>query len=278
MSLAHLVRKSARDMLERVAPNYMHHRRLRLAVAPEKEIELLPVLCEKGTLAIDVGANKGLYVDHLRSVGANVVAFEPYPHMAQQLRRFYRGSVNVQNVALSDKRGHAQLRLPKNNVSWATLAETNRLEMADTSRGIETLDVEVRTLDEFEFRNVSFIKIDVEGHEEAVLKGAQATLIANQPCLLIEIEERHNTGSVARVAQMFAALGYQEYFLLNGELHPYADFDGARHQPAGNVGEAGKIGTYVNNFIFVHQSRVASVLARLRAQGLAMSARLGSPN
>ena len=39
MNVSHLVRKSARDVLERVAPGYMHHRRLRLAVAPEKEID-----------------------------------------------------------------------------------------------------------------------------------------------------------------------------------------------------------------------------------------------
>jgi FkbM family methyltransferase len=265
MSLAHIVRKSARDVLERVAPAYMHHRRLRLAVPAEKEIKLLPALCERGTLAIDVGANKGLYVDHLLDVGANVVAFEPHPRMAQQLQRFYRGGVNVQNVALSDERGRAQLRLPKNNVSWATLAATNRLEMADASRGFETIDVEVRRLDEFEFRNVSFIKIDVEGHEEAVLEGAQITLVANDPSLLIEIEERHNAGSVERVAQKLAPLGYQEYFLLNGELHPYADFDCARHQPADNVGEAGKTGLYVNNFIFVHESRAATVLAAIES-------------
>ena len=274
MSLSHLVRKSARDVLERVAPGFMHHRRLRLAVPAEKEIELLSVLCEKGTLAIDVGANKGLYVDHLRAVGADVVAFEPYPHMAQQLQRFYSGSVNVRNVALSDRHGRAQLRLPKDNVSWATLAETNRLEMADPSRGFETVDVEVRMLDEFELSRVSFIKIDVEGHEEAVLKGAQGTLAANHPCLLIEIEERHNAGSVHRVAQMLAALGYQEYFLLDDELHSYEDFDLTRHQSPDNVGESGKTGTYVNNFVFVHDTRIADVLTRLRAQGLRMSPRL----
>jgi FkbM family methyltransferase len=227
----------------------------------------------KGTSAIDVGANKGLYVDHLRAVGANVIAFEPYPHLAQQLKRFYRGSVNVQNVALSDKRGRAQLRLPKNNVSWATLAETNRLEMADAARGFESVDVEVRTLDEFKFTNVSFIKIDVEGHEEAVLKGAPRTIAANRPCLLIEIEERHNPGSVARVAQMLAAQGYREYFLLNDQLHSYEDFDVTRHQAAGGVGESGKTSAYINNFIFVHETRAADVLAKLRAQGLHLTKR-----
>jgi FkbM family methyltransferase len=268
MSLAHRVRKGAGDVLERVAPHYMHHRRLRLAAPAEQEIELLPALCEPGKIAIDVGANKGLYVDHLRALGANVVAFEPYPHTAQQLQRFYRGSVNVQDVALSDKRGRAQLRLPKDNVSWATLADTNRLEMADPARGFEILNVEARTLDEYDFRDVSFIKIDVEGHEEAVLKGAQRTLTTNRPCLLIEIEERHNTGSVDRVAKMLAALGYREYFLMNDELHGYQHFDANRHQASSNVGERGKTGTYVNNFVFVHQARATNVLDKLRARGL----------
>jgi FkbM family methyltransferase len=268
MSLAYRVRKSARDVLERVAPHYMHHRRLRLAAPVEKEIELLPALVERSKIAIDVGANKGLYVDHLRGLGANVVAFEPYPHMAQQLQRFYRGSVNVQDVALSDKRGRAQLRLPKDNVSWATLAETNRLEMADPTRGFETVNVELRTLDEYDFRDVSFIKIDVEGHEEAVLKGAQRTLATNRPSLLIEIEERHNVGSVERVAKMLTALGYREYFLFDDELHGYEDFDVTRHQPPSNVGERGKTGTYVNNFVFVHSARATVVFDKLRSRGL----------
>jgi FkbM family methyltransferase len=246
----------------------MHQRRLRIATPAEKEIELLPALVERSKIAIDVGASKGLYVDHLRGLGANVVAFEPYPHMAQQLQRFYRGSVNVQDVALSDKRGRAQLRLPKDNIAWATLAATNRLELADPARGFETVDVEARTLDEYDFRDVSFIKIDVEGHEEAVLKGAQRTLSTNRPSLLIEIEERHNSGAVERVAKMLAALGYREYFLLDDELHGYEDFDAARHQRPGTVGERGKSGTYVSNFVFVHNARATLVFDKLRSRGL----------
>jgi FkbM family methyltransferase len=194
--------------------------------------------------------------------------------MARQLQRFYRGAVNVQNLALSDRHGRAQLRLPANNVSWATLAETNRLEMANPARGFETIEVEVRTLDEFKFRDVSFIKIDVEGHEEAVLKGALGTIAANHPCLLIEIEERHNAGSVDRVAKMLAAVGYREFFLSDDELHSYEDFDARRHQAPHNVGESGKTDTYINNFVFVHHTRVAEVLARLGARGFRMSPRL----
>src|SRR5689334_18293846 len=93
MSLVRRVRHRARDVLDRIAPGYMHYRRLRRVAPVERETELLFALCEPGTMAIDVGANIGLYVDHLRALGAHVVAFEPYPQMALQLRRFYRGSV-----------------------------------------------------------------------------------------------------------------------------------------------------------------------------------------
>jgi hypothetical protein len=126
----------------------------------------------------------------------------------------------------------------------------------------------VRTLDEYDFRDVAFIKIDVEGHEEAVLKGAQRTLATNRPSLLIEIEERHNTGSIERVAKMLGALGYREYFLLDDELHGYEDFEAPTHQPPSNVGERGKSGTYVNNFMFVHNARATSVFDKLRSRGL----------
>jgi FkbM family methyltransferase len=262
-ALRPLIRKSAGGLLEVIAPGFMHDRKLRLAGTPEKQLELLPALCEKGRLAIDVRANKGLYVDHLRALGADVVAFEPHPRMARQLRRFYRGGVDVQNVALSDRPGRAQLRLPKDNVSWATLAETNRLDMADPARGFESVDVEVRTLDEYQFQNVIFIKIDVAGHEEAVLRGARDTISASHPCLLIEIEERHNAGSIARVAKMLQELAYRLYFLFEDTLHPYHDFAIAKHQLVSNVDESGKRGTYINNFVFVHKTRVEEVLAKM---------------
>ena len=265
MSLAHRVRQSARDVLERVAPTYMHHRRLRLAAPAETEIALLPVLCEPGTVAIDVGANKGLYVDHLRAAGANVIAFEPYPHMARQLRRFYRGSVNVQNSRSRTSTGARSCACRRTTCPGLRSRRPTASRWRITPAASRPSRSKCVRLDEFEFRNVSFIKIDVEGHEEAVLKGAHATLVANHPCLLIEIEERHNAGSVLRIALMLATLGYENHFLLDNELHPYADFDPARHQPPANVGERGKTGVYVNNFIFVHASRAANVVPRLRA-------------
>jgi hypothetical protein len=51
---------------------------------------------------------------------------------------------------------------------------------------------ELRPLDSFGFRNLSFIKIDVEGFEDEVLEGARLTIARNRPVILIEIQGGHS--------------------------------------------------------------------------------------
>ena len=75
-------------------------------------------------------------------------------------------------------------------------------------------EVELRTLDSYGFEDVAFIKIDVEGHEEAVLAGAGDTLVRAKPVLLIEIEERHNPGGLDRIAKRLSRIGVFRLLLL----------------------------------------------------------------
>ncbi|MBI3380419.1 MAG: FkbM family methyltransferase [Aquabacterium sp.] len=267
-----LLRLTVKNAIEHLAPGWMaqrYLRRIEAASLAEKEIALLPLLCQADGIAIDVGANQGLYVHHLLPLVSQVIAFEPLPAMQAQLRRFYADKIRLEPVALSRAPGRAQLRMPAGNPSWATMAQTNKLEMAQPDKAIETVDAEVRTLDSYDYRHVSLIKIDVEGNEEAVLEGAVATLRREQPNLIIEVEERHNAGSVQRVAQFLAALGYEGFYLLDGELKPLSTFDLARDQDIHNVGLQGKVGRYINNFIYVPHERVATLLENLRpAQAL----------
>ena len=101
-------------------------------------------------------------------------------------------------------------------------------------------------LDAFAFDKVDFIKIDVEGHEEKVIAGGWATIIANTPTLLVELEDRHNPGCVGRVAARFADIGYQMRFLDNDlwlDLDSLAD------------NQIGPSGRYINNFLLVPARR-----------------------
>ena len=69
----------------------------------------------------------------------------------------------------------------------ATIAESNSAAW-ESGRTVKTVVAPMRTLDSFQLTQVGFIKIDVEGHEEAVLRGGLATLKREMPNLMIEIE------------------------------------------------------------------------------------------
>ncbi|WP_246642623.1 FkbM family methyltransferase [Rhizobium croatiense] len=65
---------------------------------------------------------------------------------------------------------------------------------------------------------VGFIKIDVEGHELKVLKGAEAILSRDHPNLLIEAEDRHRPNAVASVIDYLTPFGYSVYCLKDRRL------------------------------------------------------------
>jgi FkbM family methyltransferase len=258
--LNYLPKAIAREIVGLISPSTLHRRNIRYAAAREKEVAVLPALCKRDKIAIDVGANIGLYVYHLLPIVEEVIVFEPNPVMQATLKRFYGKSIRLEGVALSNQQGRAELRMPKGNADWATIANTNKLDLADASRGFETVSVDVRTLDSYCFEKVGLIKIDVEGHEEAVLNGALNTIQRDSPNLIVEVEERHNPGSVERVAEMLSRYQYDGYFIWDGTIHSIDNFDPSRDQSITNIGEVGKIGRYINNFIYVPRGDAINTL------------------
>src|ERR671912_1644431 len=65
----------------------------------EVELHLLEFLCHRDKDAIDVGANDGSYVHFMRRHARRVIAFEPMPHLAAELRRKFSGNVVVRELA-----------------------------------------------------------------------------------------------------------------------------------------------------------------------------------
>jgi hypothetical protein len=97
--------------------------------------------------------------------------------------------------------------------------------------------------------NVGFIKIDVEGHEAAVLRGASRLIEQSAPTLLIEIEQRHIQGPIQDVFNMVAEMGYAGFFLKDWVLRSIATFDLEEDQ----LKHLHKLHSrrYINNFIFM---------------------------
>lgn len=141
----------------------------------------------QGQIVYDVGAWEGVFaLFFARAVGTQgqVVAFEPNPRSAAQLRENVTlncfQNVRLFEIALGEVEGQAYLHVPEGASARGHLTEGK----AGTAVPVRRLD----TLIAAEGLPVpDFIKIDVEGAELAVLRGAQRTLVRCRPTLLIEV-------------------------------------------------------------------------------------------
>lgn len=196
-----------------------------------------------GATVADVGANYGSYTYPLSRQAGRVVAFEPIPECANALRAWGATNVDVVEAAISDREGSATLTIPE--IDGAEKLTQGSLEVAGSGRDIT---VRTATLDSCHFSDLSFVKIDVEGHELAVIRGAGDTLRRCRPLLLIEIAQRLLVDvTVADVVSAIEDLGYDGVLLAPGAEVPAVDFVQELHQPLVN-GRRGE--GYANMFLF----------------------------
>lgn len=224
----------------------------------EVELHLLEFLCHRSCDAIDVGANDGSYVHFLRRYARRVIAFEPLPVLADALTHKFHEGVIVKAMALSDRAGTAELNMPVVDGVTVTGCSTISATASITYPTRRSIKVPMDCLDSIYGGNVGFIKIDVEGHEQAVLDGAARTIRRCQPRMLVELDERLSPGGLACARTFFDRLGYRGYFVYDGHLEPIERFSIARMQDPANLPNLiaplqarQRFGRYVYNFIFL---------------------------
>jgi FkbM family methyltransferase len=218
------------------------------------EVRALLSRLRPGDRAVDVGANKGAYLYWMRrAVGpaGAVYAFEPQPGLARYLEaareRMEWENVSVREVALSDSAGRRVLHVP----GWENSPGAS-LEALEAGAGGQTREVETDTLDrQLEAAGrIALVKVDVEGHELAVFRGASRTLSTSRPALLFECERRHLGGrSPHEVFAFLRGLGYRGAFFSPRGLRPIQEFDPEAHQRRG-PGRFWEAEGYCNNFLF----------------------------
>ena len=223
----------------------------------EPELALLPRLARAGWDAVDIGGHEGAYSLFLRKLTRRVHVFEPVPWMAALLRQKFGERISIHEEALSSVSGQAILRFPRQSKFGAVTALASLTEEAlkDETDLVE-LAVRTSALDDHGFDKVGLIKIDVEGHEEAVLAGARATIERCRPRLIVEIEERHSVGGLARIAAWFDALSYDCFYYHQGRMVPLGGATAAELQASGSPFVEG---FYVRNFIFLPREESAAV-------------------
>lgn len=149
-----------------------------------------------GDAFVDVGANVGAYSVRAASSGMKVYSFEPNPENAKVLRRnaeINHLSVDLFECALGSKEGEARLS-PNGALSRVSL---------DGS-----VVIPVRTLDSFDLPRVDLLKVDVEGHEFEVLKGAEKTIARFHPDIIIEMHDWLDAEEQASLLRILLVNGY----------------------------------------------------------------------
>jgi FkbM family methyltransferase len=230
----------------------------------QPEIWLVDHCMIKGALALDIGASIGLYSRELAKRAKRVVAFEANPRVAEFAKSVVPSNVAVECVALSSARGEKTLRVPINRRA-DTVDDLGTIEPRNTFRAdaVVTHTVTSKKLDDYGFADCGFIKMDVEGHEEAVLEGGLRLIERCRPILMMELDDRFNPGIVSRVRERLGALGYAAFEFRDGCLQALN-----QHQQTDQRNATG-------NFVFVPQEAGLPTLSRWDRVGLAIRSRFG---
>jgi FkbM family methyltransferase len=181
----------------------------------EDELRFVRQLIQPGDVVVDAGANHGVYaLSSALGVGPSgrVVAFEPQPIVAARLRCSAEANgfsaLRVVEAALSSAPGEATFHLGGST-------ELGSLQSGADATG-STIRVRVGTLDDelsaLGVREVSFMKLDVEGEEVRALEGAHQLLARDEPLVMVEL--RHGNAPNLGLLDFLMQSGFGLYRLV----------------------------------------------------------------
>lgn len=136
---------------------------------------------------IDVGCHKGEILDIILSLApeGKHYAFEPLPHLFENLKAKYSDRATVHPFALSNEAGRSTFQFIKNAPAYSGIKK-RRYDIDNPE--IEEITVQLKRLDDLieDKIKIDFIKIDVEGAELGVLEGAKNILQNSKPAVVFE--------------------------------------------------------------------------------------------
>lgn len=146
---------------------------------------------------IDIGANNGQFASHIREIlpDARILSFEPLPEVYRQLCNKVSNDllIKVFPFALSDKEGEIDINQSSFSPSSSLLAMSElHKEEFPFSSDHSTISVQMRTLDGLFHQGLIplignlLIKMDVQGHEDAVIRGAEH-VISRAHLVIVEV-------------------------------------------------------------------------------------------
>lgn len=246
-------------MLSGLAPVGFSRMHQRVQFHKDEEFSLLPILCDPQRISLDVGVLFGGYAREMMDHSQEVFMIEANPLQVAFLKRaFPDRKSQIVSSAAGALSGEIEIRVPSSMPGNATVESENQL---DRHRKLLSFTVPIRPLDElFPESDIGFIKIDVEGHENAVLIGAQNLIQRCRPKVILECIDDHKKGAVAEMRTFFEKMDYAVLFLSENRLNDIAEYNDSFIDPNKRNSKA-----FVNNFIALPQEELGSFQTRFAA-------------
>ena len=186
-----------------------------LRLYERKKINVVRKLLKPGMTFIDIGSNKGdfsLIASRIVGDDGTIMAFEPEPNNCKWIRKSIDlngyNNITLLEMALGEENLKTKLYLGEKS-GWHSLIPSL------PSRNNGVIEVEKRTLDsileERNCKHVDLLKIDVEGFEVMVLKGAYQTLLNNQGVVILLDMHPHLGVDPGEVCGFLKDIGFTLY-------------------------------------------------------------------
>lgn len=141
--------------------------------------------CKKFNLALDIGANVGLWSKDLCSRFSRVVAFEPVADFRECLiRNVSNSNLEIQACALGSSQSMINMIITPDNTGH-THVDTQSLGLGS---------IPMNRLDDLKIQGIDYIKIDCEGYEYEILLGGHDTIIRDRPVMVLENKKHQDVG------------------------------------------------------------------------------------
>lgn len=126
-------------------------------------------------IAVDVGANVGLWSKPMTQKFKRVIAFEPMKQVLECLKLNVKDlPVDINEFALSNISGHIDMFYDSENTGSSYVVESS------------VGNIELKTLDELDLPKFGLLKVDCERHDLQVLQGAEKTILKYKPIIIVE--------------------------------------------------------------------------------------------
>lgn len=159
--------------------------------------------------AMDIGAAVGMYTSFWAQKAARVHSYEAVPAVYKQLEKVKErfDNVSTYRLAVGEEVGMTTFYVDDKRLSNSGFTDLV---------GGQPIEVPVTTIDAQEITDVGFIKVDVEGHELAVLNGGVETIERDRPVCMVEVYPKFNQGPVSATFDWFFERDYKAFYNVRG--------------------------------------------------------------